>query len=359
MLSKKACEFRCYMVKLAVIGTGGMAHHQVESFQKIEGCRVVAACDIDEKRVCEFGKKFGLEARYTDVDRLFEEVDCDAVTIVAPDAAHHPLTLKAIAAGKHVLCEKPLALCAKDAHEMSTAAEAAGVINMVNFSYRNSSAIQMASKLARSGELGTIRHVHAHYLQGWLAQDDWGFWETSPQWLWRLSTKAGSMGVLGDIGVHILDFAGMPVGSYRSVNCKLKTFDKGENNLMGGYELDANDSAIITAEFSNGALATIHTTRWAQPHSNSLRLNLYGDMASIEIDLDESYSTLKISRILGRKSMPWEKLDCGATPSNFQRFILAVETGVQDQPDFARGAAIQSVLDACFESDRNDKTVAL
>ncbi|MBD5780680.1 Gfo/Idh/MocA family oxidoreductase [Pelagicoccus sp. NFK12] len=347
------------MVKLAVIGTGGMAHHQVESFSKIENCKVVAACDVDEKRVSDFAKKFGIDATYTDVDRLLAEVECDAVTIVVPDAYHHPLTLKAIEAGKHVLCEKPLALNAKDALEMSEAAKAAGVINMVNFSYRNSSAIQMASKLARSGELGTIRHVHAYYLQSWLAQDEWNFWETSPQWLWRLSTKAGSMGVLGDIGVHILDFAGMPVGDYRSVNCKLKTFDKGDGNKMGGYELDANDSAIITAEFANGALGTIHTTRWAQPHLNSLKLNVYGDKASIEIDLDESYSTLKISRILGRKAMPWETLDCGTTPTNFERFIAAVESGVQDQADFARGADIQRVLDACFESDQKDKTVSL
>ncbi len=358
-LGGKACELLFRMVNVAVVGTGGMAHHQAESFQKISGCRLVAACDLDETRVAAFGKTFGIEATYTDMDRLLADVDCDAVTIVAPDAAHYPLTMKAIAAGKHVLCEKPLALNGRDAREMSDAAKAAGVINMVNFSYRNSSAIQMAEKLACSEELGTIRHVHAYYLQGWLAHDEWNFWETSPQWLWRLSTKAGSMGVLGDIGVHILDFAGMPVGPYRSVNCKLKTFDKGIDNTMGGYELDANDSAIITAEFTNGALGTIHTTRWAQPHLNSLRLNVYGDKASIEIDLDESYSSLKISRILGRKAMPWETLDCGVTPTNFERFIRAVESGSQDQADFARGAEIQRVLDACFESDQKDKTVVL
>ncbi|MBK1876874.1 Gfo/Idh/MocA family protein [Pelagicoccus mobilis] len=347
------------MVKLAVIGTGGMANHQVESFLKIDKCEVVAACDIDEERVSDFGKKHGIKTLYTDTDKLLAEVECDAVSIVTPDAYHHPLTMKAIAAGKHVLCEKPLALNAADALEMSEAAKKAGVINMVNFSYRNSSAIQYVAKLVAAGELGEIRHLHAYYLQGWLAQDDWGFWETSPHWLWRLSTKAGSMGVLGDIGVHILDFAGMPMGAYKSVNCKLKTFDKGENNTMGGFELDANDSAIVTAEFANGAIGTIHTTRWAQPHQNSLRLNLYGDKASVEIDLDTSYSQLKISRILGRKSMPWETVDCGETPTNFERFITAVESGVQDQADFARGAEVQAVLDACFESDKEDKTVNL
>jgi len=347
------------MVKIAVIGTGGMANQHVEQFSKIENCSVVAACDVDQKRVSDFGKKHKIEQLYTDSDKLLSEVECDAVSVVTPDAYHRPISLKAIPAGKHVLCEKPLALNADEAREMAEAAKEAGVVNMVNFSYRNSSAIQFAAKLAAKGELGTIRHVHAHYLQSWLAQDSWGFWETDPTWLWRLSSKAGSMGTLGDIGVHILDFAGLPVGAYEAVHCKLKTFDKGEGNQMGGYELDANDSAIITAEFENGAIGTIHATRWAQPHQNSLRLNVYGEKASIEIDLDESFSQLKISRILDRKPMPWEVVDCGETPTNFERFVNSIETGVQDQPDFARGAEIQAVLDACFESNELDKTVIL
>ena len=347
------------MVRVAIIGTGGMANHQAKAFSEIEGCSLVAACDIDRDRVSDFGQKYEIEKLYTDADLMLAEVDCDAVTIITPDAFHHPLTMKAIAAGKHVLCEKPLALNAPDAREMAEAARTRGVINMVNFSYRNSSAIQYAAKLSSKGALGTIRHVHASYLQGWLAQDDWGFWETSPSWLWRLSTERGSMGVLGDLGVHILDFAGMPAGAYKAVRCKLKTFDKGENNTMGGFHLDANDSAIITAEFASGAIGTIHTTRWAQPHRNSIKLNVYGDKAAVEIDLDESYSQLKISRLLGRKSMPWELVDCGETPTNIERFVMAVETGRQDGADFARGAEIQSVLDACFESDEQDRTITL
>ncbi|MEM9160756.1 MAG: Gfo/Idh/MocA family oxidoreductase, partial [Verrucomicrobiota bacterium] len=148
-------------------------------------------------------------------------------------------------------------------------------------------------------------------------------------------------------------------GDYKSVHCKLKTFDKGKGGKIGEYTLDANDSAIITAEFENGALGTIHTTRWAYPHQNSLKLNIYGDKAAIEIELDESYEKLKINRILDRKPMGWEILDCGKTPTNFERFISGIETGVQEQADFARGAAIQKVLDACAESNELDRTIEL
>ncbi|MBC2603481.1 Gfo/Idh/MocA family protein [Puniceicoccus vermicola] len=347
------------MIKLGILGTGGMALAHANAFNSIDGCKIVAACDIDSKRVNDFAAKHGIPEVYTDADEMLAQSDLDAVTIVTPDPFHHPLALKVIAAGKHILCEKPLALNHADALEMRDAAQKAGVINMVNFSYRNSSAIQKATELVAQGALGTIRHVHAYYHQSWLVHDYWGHWPTSPTWLWRLSKSHGSAGVINDIGIHILDFASMPLGSLASVHCRLKCFDKAEGNQIGEYKLDANDSAVITTEFTNGALGTIHTTRWAYPHKNSLRLDLYGDKASIEIDLNASSTELKINRILGRTAMEWETLDCGKTPTNFERFIKSIQTGVQDQPDFARGAEIQSVLDACHLSAENDKTIQI
>jgi Predicted dehydrogenases and related proteins len=205
--------------------------------------------------------------------------------------------------------------------------------------------------------LGTIRHVHAFYHQSWLVHDYWGDWRTKPAWLWRLSKKHGSHGALNDIGIHILDFASMPLGSIDSVHCRLKCFEKKEGASIGEYSFDANDSAIITAEFTNGALGTIHTTRWAYPHQNDLRLDLYGDEASVEIDLNASTDRLKINRILGRQAMEWETLHCGTTPNIWQRFIRAIQSGQPEQPDFARGAEIQAVLDACHESAERDQTI--
>lgn len=342
---------------MGILGTGGMAMAHAKAFNAISACKLVAACDIDAKRASTFAKTHEIPEVYTDAEDMFAKAKLDAVAIVTPDPYHHPLTMKALAAGLHVLCEKPLALNASDANEMRDAARKAGVVNMVNFSYRNSSAIQKATEIVAQGELGNIRHVHAYYHQSWLVHDYWGDWRKSPTWLWRLSKSHGSAGVINDIGIHILDFASMPLGSLNSVHCRLKCFEKQEGPKIGEYELDANDSAVITAEFSNGALGTIHTTRWAYPHKNSLRLDLYGDKASIEIDLNASYTKLKINRILGRTAMEWETLDCGETPTNYQRFIRAIETGQPEQPDFARGAEIQAVLDACHLSAESDQTV--
>ena len=108
-----------------------------------------------------------------------------------------------------------------------------------------------------------VRHVEAHYLQGWLTSQYWGDWRSSPHWLWRLSTRHGSLGVLGDLGVHIVDFATFPVGRIKTINCTLKTLHKAAGDRIGEYVLDANDTAVITAEFANGAVGAITTTRWA------------------------------------------------------------------------------------------------
>ena len=121
---------------------------------------------------------------------------------MTPDPYHAPLTLQALKAGKHVMCEKPLALNHRDAQRMLAAAVKAKRIHMVNLSYRNWSALQAVAKLVHGGGLGEIRHVEASYLQSWLVGNHWGDWRTSPTWLWRLSQKHGSQGVLGDIGVH-------------------------------------------------------------------------------------------------------------------------------------------------------------
>ncbi len=347
------------MIKVAIVGTGGMANGHANSFKAIRGCKLVACCDIIPKSSKAFAEKHGIPHAFSDLDEMLRSVEIDAVSVVTPDGAHKPVSLACIKAGKHILCEKPLALNYKDAKRMADAAKKKGVINMVNFSYRNSSAIQKAAKMVQGGQLGRILHFEASYLQSWLTSNAWGEWRTSPQWLWRLSSKHHSKGVLGDVGVHIVDFAGFPLGDFASVNCKLKTFKKAPRDKIGEYPLDANDSAVMTVETKDGAIGTIHTTRWATGHANSLYLRIHGEKGAIFIDLDKSYTELQICRGKDVDKNGWKTLKCGKTPSMYQRFITSIKTGKNDAPDFARGAAVQKVLDKCFESDAKGKTVKL
>ena len=339
-----------------------MANAHAERFSAVRGCKLVAACDVVKERADAFAKKYGIaqSAVFTDIDKMLATVDIDAVTNVTSDAFHAPISLKCIAAGKHVLCEKPLAVNYPDARKMAVAAKRKGVINMVNLSCRDSSAIQKAHKLIADGAIGRVMHFEASYLQSWLSSKCWkcwGDWKTTDAWLWRLSSKHGSKGVLGDLGVHILDFATFPAGDARRVNCRLKTFNKAEGNRIGEYKLDANDSAVITVELAGGGLGTIHMTRWASGHANTVSLRVFGDEGAIGIDLDKSYSELEICRGRDVDKPKWKTVKCGTTPNIYKRFITSIRTGVNDQPDFARGAKIQKMMDACFESDSSGQAI--
>ena len=347
------------MIKVAIIGTGGMANHHAELLSKLPGCAITAACDVDADRVQAFGAKHGIERTFTELDQLFKRADFDAVVNVTPDRYHASISIEALRRGKHVLCEKPLAVTYEDAAEMASVAADSGLIHMVNFSYRNNSCIHKAHDLVREGALGRIIHVEATYFQSWLSQDAWGAWITSPALLWRLSKAHGSKGVLGDVGVHLLDFASYPVGEIASVHCILETFSKAPGEKIGEYTLDANDTAVITARFRNGALGSLRTTRWATGYNNSITLAIFGDKGALKIDLDRSGTELELCQIEDRKVGPWTKIDSGVTPSLSARFLTSIQTGVNDQPDFARGAEIQKALDACELSDREGRMIAL
>jgi predicted dehydrogenase len=338
-------------IRIAIIGTGGMANVHAGRFKSIPGCRVVAGCDVDLARAEAFCQNHEIPNAFGSMDALLSWDEFDAVSIVTPDAFHAPVALACLKSRKHVLCEKPLALDYPQARKMLAAARRAGVMHMVNFSYRDWPCIQAAAALIRRGGLGEIRHVEASYLQAWLASKVWGDWRTTPAWLWRLSKAHGSKGVLGDVGVHILDYATFPVGPIRELSCRLKAFDKAPGNRIGDYVLDANDSAVLHVEFANGALGVIHTTRWAAGHQNRLALRISGTKGTIEMDSERSTNSFRLCNGSGLDKAVWREIECKPVPNNYQRFVKAIRSGTPGEPDFARGAEIQKLLDASFESD--------
>ncbi len=347
-------------IRVGIIGTGGMANAHAESFRKIKGVELSSCYDVVAERAKAFGEKHGVKKVAADVDDLLDQVD--AVTIVTPDRFHHEGALAVLAAKKHLLCEKPLTVTLKQAREVAAAykkAKKKGVIGMVNFSYRRSAALQRAIRMAQDGELGELRHAHAFYLQSWLAAPIWGHW-TNEGWLWRLQTAAGSGGVLGDIGCHLLDMATSVTGNVSRIRCWLGNFAKiGEDGKAykkwQGKKLDANDSAVIELELENGGMAVLHTTRWATGHSNHLRLEAHGSKGALMFDLDRSYDKLDVCVGEGPAKASWTTLDLEATPNNYERFISAIEKSELDQPDILRGAQIQAYLDAAERSAKSGK----
>ncbi|WLE00754.1 Gfo/Idh/MocA family oxidoreductase (plasmid) [Agrobacterium leguminum] len=347
-------------MRLLILGTGGMAKHHANHFASIPGVTLVGSVDIDPGRVDAFNATHNIGRGFSSLDAALEWGEFDAVTNVTPDAVHHSTSIMALQAGKHIFCEKPLATDATKAFEMVHVAEKSGLINMVNLTYRNVAQLQKAREIVTSGQIGSVKHVEASYLQSWLVSNAWGDWRTKDQWLWRLSTKHGSNGVLGDVGVHILDFAAYGAGlDIEHVFARLKTFDKAPDNRIGEYELDANDSFTMAVDFSNGALGVIHATRWATGHMNELRLRVYGERGSVEVQHRHDDSQLRVCLGEDTQTGSWRQLEVPDTKTNYQRFAEAVRTGQNQQPDFRHAAELQKVLDLAMVSDIERKALSM
>ena len=338
--------------RIMILGTGSIAHRHAEHFISIPGCRVVAACDVNGERARAFATLHNIPESFADLTDALAWGEFDAVVNATPDAVHKATTLQAVAAGKAIFCEKPLALNAEDAFEMVGAAERAGLINMVNLTYRNAHAIQLARRMVEAGDIGEVRHVDASYLQSWLTANHWGNWQTDERWLWRLSSEHGSKGVLGDIGIHILDFVAFGTGlSIAALQARLQTFDKAEGGAIGAYTLDANDSCAMTVEFGNGALGVIHMSRYATGKANDLDLTIHGTTGALKIWSNTTESSLDVCLGEDIHTQTWTRIECPPTPRNADRFVLALLSGVNGEPDFRHAAEVQKLLDLAIVSD--------
>ena len=340
------------MIRVLIVGTGTMAHDHAKAYAAMDDVEIVAGVDPNTGGLKAFNDTYGIPRCFPSVEEAIAWGEFDAASNVTPDAIHHRTTMPLLEAGKHVLCEKPLATDHALADEMAQAAKAAGVVNMVNLSYRNVPALMQAEQMVRNGEIGAVRHFEASYLQSWLTQSEWGNWREEDAWLWRLSSAHGSMGVLGDVGVHILDFASFAACALPDrVSCRLKTFDKAEGGQIGEYKLDANDSMAMHLSLENGAIGVIHASRFASGHINDLRLRIYGTEGGLDVRFEDWESHLFVSRGDDLRSGKWAEVATAPVLSNFRRFIEAVQEGTQVEPDFVHGAALQKVLDLAVASD--------
>ena len=347
-------------MRMLIVGGGRMAASHAENFAKIDGVELVAVVEAVAERRKAFAATHGIAKTFSNVEDAIDWGEFDAAANVTPDAMHFQTTLPLVEAGKHVLCEKPLATNYDDARMMVRAAEAAGVINMVNLTYRNVAALQAARDLVNGGMIGTVRHVEASYLQSWLVQPAWGDWRTEDAWLWRLSKTYGSLGVLGDVGIHIFDFLSFATGlSFAELSCQLRTFHKAPGDRIGDYVLDANDSFAMTASMENGALAVVHASRFASGHLNDLHLRIHGEIGALQVTNSGDRGTLKMSVGTGLETATWADVEIAPTPTNYERFATAVRQNQHVQPDFSHAAALQKVIDCAVHSDESGARMAI
>lgn len=342
-------------IRVLIIGTGGMANTHAEAYRAMPGVRIVGGIDPHQERLDAFCARHGVAHQFDSVEAAIAWGAFDAVSNVTPDSVHHLTTLPLLAAGKHVLCEKPLAASEADAAEMATAATSAGVVNMVNLTFRNVPAMNTAAAMVAAGELGEVRHFEAAYLQSWLTQPAWGDWRTDSKWLWRLSTAHGSAGVLGDIGVHIVDFASHVTGlGVADMSCRLTTFGKAPGDRIGEYVLDANDSFAMHMRLEGGATGVVHASRMASGHINDLSLRIFGTAGGLDVRFEGGESRLCACLGADLVTATWREVECPPVRTNYERFVDAIRRGGAADPDFRRGAALQRVIDLAVRSDAQD-----
>ena len=342
-------------MKIGIIGTGNISHKHFEEFSKIEGVKIEAVCDVNKENLNIFINKFGKEIRsYSSADEMLEnEKNFDGISNATPDKFHKEVSLKVLDKQLNIFSEKPLAENYKDAKILADVANKINVINLVNFTYRESSAYQKLVEIIRSNKLGDVKHVSANYYQSWLTSKIWGNWKEEDRWLWRLSKEHGSNGALGDTGVHIFDFTVNAVGDIKEICADLKTY-KEKGTKIGKYTLDANDGFTSMVRFENGAIGTVTNTRYATGYANTLILEVFCEKGAVKVELDEhrnKWSTLNICEKDNINSIKWEKIECDQTPSNFERFIRSIKENTNDQPNFTQGAKIQNILDMCIKSN--------
>ncbi|MGW4058178.1 Gfo/Idh/MocA family protein [Amycolatopsis sp. NPDC004747] len=238
----------------------------------------------DEDRARAAAEKFGWEDVETDWRKLVTRDDVGLVDVCTPGDSHAEIAIAALAAGKHVLCEKPLANSVAEAEAMAEAARRArdrGVRAMVAFNYRRVPALAHARKLVAGGALGEVRHVRAVYLQDWLS-------DPQAPMTWRLRRESAGSGALGDLGAHIVDAAQFVTGEVvTGVSALTNTFVKQRPAENGGTdEVTVDDTALFLARLSGGAVATFEATRFALGRKNAMRLEINGSKASLAFDFE-------------------------------------------------------------------------
>ncbi len=330
-------------------------------------------CGRDPVQLEQARTQFGWEQSVTDWRELVTRDDVDLIDINAPSDAHKEIALAAAANGKHIFCEKPLALSLKDSREMLEAAESAGVTHMVGFNYRFAPAVQLAKKLISEGRIGKIYHFRGVFLQDWIIDPNFPL-------VWRLQKEIAGSGSHGDLGAHVIDMARYLVGEFDEVIGMSETFVKqrpiasamtglSAKGEAGGElgDVSVDDATVFMARFQGGAMGSIEATRFAAGHRCTNAFEINGSKGSIKFDFervnelqvyftDDAEDVQGFRRVLATDPAHaymdawWPAGHTIGYEHTFTHEVLelmnALSEGRQPVPNFVDGVKCQEVLEA-------------
>jgi predicted dehydrogenase len=377
-------------LRLGLIGAGSIARAHAIAYAsartycgpEVPRVHFAVLADVDESLAKASAARLGFEAWTTDWEEVVASRDVDLVSIATPNFLHAPMALAAAGAGKHVLCEKPLATAAAEGERMYRAVAAAGVVHAVNFNYRKVPAVQFIARLIREGRIGEIRQFRGVFLQ------DWGNEAGLPR-SWKFAAAGAGAGALAGVGSHVFDLARHLVGELERVVATTATWiaerpvatTSRAFEAVGGSTatapVDVDDSACVLGRFAGGAIATFELSRSAPGRKNHLALEIHGSRGSIAYDyeranevhlfVDEGAETAGFRRVLmgpaqdGGALLPFAGIGVGFAESivfQVRDFLVAVAGGRPMTPDFYDGWRALAVAEAVLAAaDRGWVTV--
>lgn len=338
-------------VRIGIIGTGGVANHRhIKELLVCEGAKIVALCDIDPHALAATAERAGVprEKCYTDYRDLIADPEVDAVEICTPNYLHAEMAIAALTAGKPINLEKPVAMNYAQSQRIVAAERESNTFGMTCFTYRFMPAVRYAKAIVDSGRIGDIVGLNVAYLK------NSGFWARR-RLEWRFVKKYAASGVIGDLGVHLIDLAQLLAGPITELCATQATVVKQrmrpDSDELAPVETD--DSCSFIARFTCGADASFHITRCAIGHKNTIRYDVYGTKGSISFDLNDP----KILTVCCGEGDPKNYVSVTEdVPQEFyllqeQAFVNAV-LGRRDPlfPTLADGSQGQKVVDAILTS---------
>ncbi len=379
---------------VGIIGTGFMGRAHSNAYRKVNNFfsldthpTLTAICALEpEEKLRAFADQWGYASYETDWRKLIARDDIDHIDVCTPNNTHREIVLAAAAAGKSIICEKPLSMTVAEGEEMCQAVEKAGVANMVSFNYRRVPAISLAKQVIEEGRIGRPFHYRATYLQDWTISKD------VPQGgaaLWRLDVKTAGSGVTGDLLAHSIDTAEWLNGPIKSVVAKTETFVKERMHQETGKvePVGIDDACMFLAVFANGSMGTFESTRYARGRKNYNTFEINGEAGSVFFDLEDPqyldyfrYTDPTTGKKVESHLTGWQRIHVtnpehpymdkwwvpGCTIGyehtfvhTLADFLHGIETGTPAQPDFRCGVRTQKVCDAVLLSAKSGQWVTI
>ena len=277
-------------INIGVIGYGFMGKAHSIGYRKMPYIfwpppaipRLFKICGRNEKKVAEEAKRYGYSKYCTDWQDIVNDEDIDIVVNLTPHHLHREISIQAAENGKHIVCEKPLAMDTAEARDMLTAVKKYGVKHLCNYNYRMIPGLALARQLIKQGKLGRIYHFRAVYLQEWLADPMFPL-------TWAVRKEKTGSGALGGIGSHIIDLARWICGEPEYVTGITRTFI-GERPLPDDADkkgkVDVDDAFAAAIEFENGAIGTLEASRFCPGRKNGQRIEVNGELGSLYFELE-------------------------------------------------------------------------